>query len=150
MFLNIKYVLIFLYSVLVYKCQREARQNGCPLHGAKTSLDHRIQALLECIGTQITRIRNNENTELCDIVKLFYCKKCSNNGGDICLCSPPSGSRPQGAPLWGRGLREGRASTRISCDYTTHTLLFPPCGGGEKMMIAFIAENRTRLVVSYF
>jgi len=59
-------------------------------YGAKTSLDHKIQALLECIGTQITRIRNNENTELCEIVKLFYCKKCSNNGSDICLC-PPKG-----------------------------------------------------------
>ena len=57
-------------------------------YGAKTSLDHKIQALLSCIGTQITRIRNNENTELCEIVKLFYCKKCSNNGSDICLCPP--------------------------------------------------------------
>jgi len=57
--------------------------------GAKTSLEHKIQALLSCIGTQITRIRNNENTELCDIVKLFYCANCSNNGSDICLCSVP-------------------------------------------------------------
>ena len=57
--------------------------------GAKTSLEHKIQALLECIRTQITRIRNNENTELCDIVKLFYCVKCSKNGSDICLCSVP-------------------------------------------------------------
>jgi len=58
-------------------------------YGAKTSLDHKIQALLSCIGTQITRIRNNENTELCEIVKLFYCKKCSNNGSDTCLCPVP-------------------------------------------------------------
>ena len=57
-------------------------------YGAKTSLEHKIQALLSCIGTQITRIRNNENTELCEIVKLFYCKKCSNNGSDTCLCPP--------------------------------------------------------------
>jgi len=57
-------------------------------HGVKTSLDHKIQALLSCIGTQIARIRNNENTELCEIVKLFYCKKCSNNGSDICVCLP--------------------------------------------------------------
>jgi len=57
-------------------------------HGAKTSLDHKIQALLSCIGTQIARIRNNENTELCEIVKLFYCKSCSKNGSDICLCPP--------------------------------------------------------------
>ena len=56
----------------------------------KTSLEHKIQALLLCIGTQIARIRNNENIELCEIVKLFYCKKCSNNGSDICLC-PPKG-----------------------------------------------------------
>jgi len=56
--------------------------------GAKTSLDHKIQGLLSCIGTQIARIRNNENTELCEIVKLFYCKKCSNNGSDTCLCPP--------------------------------------------------------------
>jgi len=84
--------------------------------GAKTSLDHKIQVLLECIGTQIARIRNNENTELCEIVKLFYCKSCSKNGSDICLCPPP-GPR--------RGC--GRASIRISCDvdkrryHTTHT-----------------------------
>jgi len=58
-------------------------------HGAKTSLEHKIQGLMECIGTQITRIRNNENTELCEIVKLFYCKKCSNNGSDTCLCPVP-------------------------------------------------------------
>jgi len=57
-------------------------------YGAKTSLDHKIQALLSCIGTQITRIRHNENTELCEIVKLFYCKSCSKNGSDICLCPP--------------------------------------------------------------
>jgi len=55
-------------------------------HGAKTSLEHKIQALLLCIGTQITRIRKNENTKLCDIMKLFYCAKCSKNGSDICLC----------------------------------------------------------------
>jgi len=60
-------------------------------HGAKTSLEHKIQALLSCIGTQITRIRKNENTELCDIVKLFYCKSCSKNGSDICLCLPTRG-----------------------------------------------------------
>jgi len=67
-------------------------------YGAKTSLEHKIQALLSCIGTQITRIRKNENTELCDIVKLFYCKKCSKNGSDICVCPPTRG------PLVGEGL----------------------------------------------
>jgi len=56
-------------------------------HGAKTSLEHKIEGLLSCIQEQITRIRENENTELCDIVKLFYCAKCSNNSSDICLCS---------------------------------------------------------------
>jgi len=57
--------------------------------GAKTNLDHKIEALLICIGTQIERIRNNENTELCEIVWLFYCKACSKNGSDICLCPAP-------------------------------------------------------------
>ena len=46
----------------------------------------KIKALLLCIGKQIKRIRKNENTELCDIVKLFYCALCSKNGSDICLC----------------------------------------------------------------
>jgi len=36
--------------------------------GAKTSLEHKIHALLECIATQIAKIRKNENTEICDIV----------------------------------------------------------------------------------
>jgi len=57
--------------------------------GAKTSLDHKIEALLLCIGTQIERIRNNENTELCEIVWLFHYKACSRNGSDICICPPP-------------------------------------------------------------
>jgi len=39
--------------------------------GAKTFLEHKIHALLECIATQIARIRKDENVELCDIVKLF-------------------------------------------------------------------------------
>jgi len=55
-------------------------------YGAKTSLEHKIQGLLECIRIQIERIRKNENTELCDIVKLFYCALCSKNGSDICQC----------------------------------------------------------------
>ena len=55
-------------------------------HGAKTSLEHKIRALLECIATQIARIEKNENTELCDVVKLFYCAACSKNGSDICKC----------------------------------------------------------------
>jgi len=54
--------------------------------GAKTSLEHKIHALLECIATQIARIRKDENVELCDIVKLFYCALCSKNGSDICQC----------------------------------------------------------------
>jgi len=54
--------------------------------GAKTTLEHKIQGLLLCIGRQIKRIRKNENTALCDIVKLFYCGLCSKNGSDICLC----------------------------------------------------------------
>jgi len=58
--------------------------------GVKTSLEHKIEGLLSCIRTQITRIRKNENTELCDIVKLFYCKKCSKQGSDICVCPPTS------------------------------------------------------------
>jgi len=40
-------------------------------HGVKFSLEHKISR----IGTQITRIRKDENIELCDIVKLFYCAK---------------------------------------------------------------------------
>jgi len=55
-------------------------------YGAKTSLEHKIQSLLECIATQIARIEKNANTELCDIVKLFYCALCSKNGNDICKC----------------------------------------------------------------
>jgi len=71
-------------------------------YGAKTSLEHKIQALLSCIRTQITRIRKNENTELCDIVKLFYCAKCSNNGSDICVCPPTTLKGPLGeGPLVG-------------------------------------------------
>ena len=65
-------------------------------YGAKTSLEHKIRVLLSCIGTQITRIRNNENTELCEIVKLFYCKSCSKNGSDICLCPPIKGPAHKG------------------------------------------------------
>ena len=57
--------------------------------GAKTTLEHKIEALLLCIGTQIDRIRNNENAELCEIVWLFHCKACSKNGSDICLCPAP-------------------------------------------------------------
>jgi len=59
-------------------------------HGAKTTLEHKINALLLCIGKQIKRIRKNENTELCDIVKLFYCVLCSKNSSDICLCPGPA------------------------------------------------------------
>jgi len=59
-------------------------------HGAKTTLEHKIQALLLCIGMHIKRIRKNENTKLCDIVKLFYCALCSKNGSDICLCPEPA------------------------------------------------------------
>ena len=65
-------------------------------HGANTSLEHKIQGPLSCIGIQITRIGNNENTELCDIVKLFYCIKCSKNGSDICLCPPTTLKGPLG------------------------------------------------------
>ena len=57
--------------------------------GAKTTLDHKIKALLLCIGMHIHRIRKTENTELFQIVKLFYCKACSQNGSDICLCPEP-------------------------------------------------------------
>ena len=53
---------------------------------AKTSLEHKIHALLECIAIQIARIEENENKELCDIVKLFYCAMCSKNGSDVCQC----------------------------------------------------------------
>ena len=55
-------------------------------HGAKTSLEHKSHALLERIATQIARIEKNKNTELCDIMKLFYCALCSKNGSDICQC----------------------------------------------------------------
>jgi len=54
--------------------------------GAKTSLEHKIHALLDCITIQIARIEKNENKELCDIVKLFYCALCSKNGSDVCQC----------------------------------------------------------------
>jgi len=57
--------------------------------GAKTTLEHKINALLLCIGTHIHRIRKTENTELFEIVKLFYCNTCSKNGSDICLCPAP-------------------------------------------------------------
>ena len=55
-------------------------------HGAKTSLEHKIQALLGCITAQIARIRKDENTDICEIVKLFFCAVCSKNGSDVCLC----------------------------------------------------------------
>jgi len=55
---------------------------------AHTSLDHKIEALLSCIGKQIERIHSNKNTELCEIVWLFHCKACSRGGSDICLCPP--------------------------------------------------------------
>ena len=55
---------------------------------AHTSLDHKIGVLLQCIGAQIDRIHNNENTELCEIVWLFHCKLCSRNGKDVCICTP--------------------------------------------------------------
>jgi len=58
-------------------------------HGAKTSLENKIQVLLQCIGTQIEKIRKSNNTDLCDVVKLFYCKACSKNGSDICQCPVP-------------------------------------------------------------
>jgi len=54
--------------------------------GAKTTLEHKIEALLLCIGTHIDRISRYENTELCDIVKLFYCRTCIKMGSDVCLC----------------------------------------------------------------
>jgi len=57
--------------------------------GAKTTLDHKIGVLLQCIGAQIEKIRNSTNTNLCEIVWLFHCKACSRNGSDICLCPPP-------------------------------------------------------------
>jgi len=61
---------------------------------AHTSLDHKIQRLLLCIGNQIEKIRKSNNTDLCEIVKLFYCKACSKKGSDICLCPAFSDFRP--------------------------------------------------------
>jgi len=56
---------------------------------AHTSLDHKIEVLLRCIGTQIDKIHNSTNTDLCEIVWLFHCKSCSRDGSDICLCPVP-------------------------------------------------------------
>ena len=56
---------------------------------AHTSLEHKIEVLLRCIGTQIDKIHNSTNTNFCEIVRLFHCKSCSRDGSDICLCPVP-------------------------------------------------------------
>ena len=39
---------------------------------AKTSFEHKLEVLMECIGEQMCRIEAGENTELVEISKLFY------------------------------------------------------------------------------